>query len=43
MSASKDLDAMTKTELLAYAKDLGLNVNSSNSKAEILEAIQSYM
>ena len=35
-----ELEAMTKTELLALASELGISgISSSNLKAEIIEAI----
>lgn len=37
--AAKDLSSMTKPELLSYAKEKGVRVQSSMKKADILKAI----
>jgi hypothetical protein len=38
-ASEQDLDAMTKEELLAYAEQLGVDVDVSMTKAQIREAI----
>lgn len=35
-----DVESMTKTQLLDYAEANGIEVNSSMTKAEILDAIK---
>lgn len=38
-----DLDAMTKDQLLAYAEQLGLSVDSSMLKSEVRAAIDAHL
>lgn len=42
-SSTVDLDAMTKDQLLAYAEQLGLSVDSTMLKSEVRAAIDAHL